>query len=275
MRYCGYHTHTTFSDGKHSMEEMVRAAIRLGMPAIGFSDHSFTPCDPSYCMHTEQYPAYLAEMDRLREKYGDQITIMKGLELDYDSDMAITEALDYYLGSVHYLTFDGRVYAIDHPGGPRGPHAADIQRACIQQEFGGDALAFCRCYYDTLVEHVHRCKPTIVGHFDLITKFGLFDEEDPAYQAIALEALERVVEVTPVVEVNTGAISRGWRERPYPAPFLLRRLRELDGQVILGADAHAADAIDCYFPQAVELIKAVGFDYLLTLWPDGFHKEML
>ncbi len=275
MRFCGYHTHTTFSDGKNSMEEMVQAAIRLGMPAIGFSDHSDTPCDPSYCMKKEQYPAYLSELDRLREKYAGQITIMKGLELDYDSDMAIVKELDYYLGSVHYLLFDGRVYAIDHAGGPKGPHAADIQQACIDREFGGDKLAFCRCYYDTVVKHIRRCKPTIVGHFDVITKFSLFDEEDPAYQAIALEALEKVVAVTPVVEVNTGAISRGWRERPYPAPFLLRRLRELGGEVILGADTHAADTIDCHFPQAVEIIKAAGFDHLLTLWPDGFHKEML
>ncbi len=267
MRFCGYHTHTTFSDGKNTAEEMVQAAIRLGMPALGISDHSDTPCDPSYCMKKEQYPLYLAELDRLKEKYADQITLLRGLELDYDSDMAITDRLDYYLGSVHYLIFDGRVYAIDH--------ARDIQQECIAREFGGDIHAFCQCYYDTVVKHIRRCKPTIVGHFDVITKFSLIDEEDPTYQSIAAEALEKVVEVTPVVEVNTGAISRGWRNRPYPADFLLKRLRALGGQVILGADTHAADTIDCHFPQSVDIIKAAGFDHLLTLWPDGFHKERL
>ncbi len=44
---------------------------------------------------------------------------------------------------------------------------------------------------------------------------------------------------------------------------------------IVGAGAHAADTIDCAFPLAVELIKKAGFDHLLTLWPDGFHKERL
>ena len=146
---------------------------------------------------------------------------------------------------------------------------------CINTEFGGDKLAFAKAYFDTVVKHIRRCKPTIVGHFDVLTKFSLMDEDDPEYQKIALGALEEVVKVCPVVEVNTGAISRKWRDRPYPADFLLRGLREMGGEVILGADTHATDTIDCAFPLAVELIKKAGFDHLLTLWPDGFRKEML
>ncbi len=272
MNYCGYHTHTTFSDGKNTMEEMVLAAIERGMPAIGISDHSDTPCDQSYCMKTAQYPAYLAEIERLQEKYGHRITILKGLELDADSDPAITTQLDYFLGSVHYLQFEDRVYAIDHGEGPDG---ADNQRHCIQREYGGDKLAFVQGYFDTLTKHIERTKPTIIGHFDVIMKFSYFDETDPVYRRIALDAMERVVAATPVMEVNTGAISRKWRDRPYPADFLLRRWRELGGQVILGADTHAVDTIDCAFPLAVELIKKAGFDHLLTLWPEGFREEKL
>ncbi len=245
----------------------MQAAIRLGMPAIGISDHSDTPCDQSYCMKTVQYPAYLAELSRLQEKYADQITILKGLELDLDSDMAITKELDYYIGSVHYLIYDGRVYAIDH--------ARDIQLACIENEFGGDIHAFEKAYFDAVVTNIRRCRPTIVGHFDVITKFGIIDEEDPVYRRLALDALEQVVKVTPVLEVNTGAISRRCRDLPYPADFLLRALQDLGGDVILGADTHAADTIDCFFPQSVELIKKAGFKRLLTLWHDGFHEERL
>ncbi len=266
MNYCGYHTHTTFSDGKSTMEEMVQAAIRLGMPAIGFSDHSDSPYQ-DYCMRQAGYPAYLAELSRLQEEYGDKIVILKGIELDSHSDPAIVEQLDYFLCSVHELVFEDRFYGIDH--------AASIQQDCIDRECGGDKLVFARHYFDELVAHVRRNKPTIVGHFDVITKFSLLDEEDPVYQRMALEALEQVVAVTPVLEINTGAISRGWRTVPYPAMFLLRRLRELGGQVILGADTHAADTIDCAFPLAVERAKEAGFDHILTLWPDGFREEKI
>ena len=52
-------------------------------------------------------------------------------------------------------------------------------------------------------------------------------------------------------------------------------LREMGGKIILGADTHAADTIDCAFPMAVEIAKKNGFDTLLTLWPDGFHEERI
>lgn len=267
MTYCAYHTHTNFSDGADSMEDMVLAAIALGMPALGISDHSDTPCDPSYCMKTSEYPAYLAEMNRLKEKYADRITLLRGLELDYHSDPAITKELDYFLGSVHYLLFDERVYAIDH--------AADIQKDCVAREFGGDWMAFSQCYFDTLVDHVRKNKPTIVGHFDVITKFSLIDEDNPTYRKMATRALEEVLAVTPVVEVNTGAISRRWRDRPYPADFLLRRIYELGGQVVLGADTHAVGTMDCAFPLAVQRMKEAGFSHMLTLWPDGFREQAI
>ena len=264
MNYSGYHTHTTFSDGKNTMEEMVQAAIALGMPSIGFTDHSDSPYQ-DYCMREADYPAYLAEIDRLREKYGDKITIMKGIELDSHSDPFIAQQVDYFLGSVHELVYEGRYYGIDH--------ARELQQACIDRELGGSKLAFAQAYFDELVAHVTRTKPTIVGHFDVLTKFSLMDEEDPAYQKIALEALEKVFKVTPVLEINTGAISRGWREVPYPAMFILKRWKELGGRVTLGADTHATGTIDCAFPLAIQRAKEAGFDRILTLWPDGFHEE--
>ena len=59
------HTHTHFCDGKDSPEEMVQAAIRAGFVSLGFSGHSFTPCDMSYCMLPESIPLYKAEIRSL------------------------------------------------------------------------------------------------------------------------------------------------------------------------------------------------------------------
>ena len=266
MIYCGYHTHSTFSDGKSTLEEMIQAAIARGMPVIGISDHSDSPYQ-DYCLRQADYPAYLAELDRLRQVYGDKITILKGIELDSHSDPAITAQLDYFLGSVHELVFEDRFYGIDH--------AASIQQACIDREHGGDIHGFERDYFNTLAAHIEKNKPAILGHFDVITKFGLVDEEDPEYRKMALEALERIFKVTPVMEVNTGAIYRGYRTTPYPADFILKRWKELGGEVILGADAHATQGIICAFPEAVDRIRSAGFEYVLTLWPDGFRRESI
>ena len=40
-----YHTHTAFCDGRDEPEAIVREAIRLGCPELGFSGHSHVPFD--------------------------------------------------------------------------------------------------------------------------------------------------------------------------------------------------------------------------------------
>lgn len=266
MIYCGYHTHSNFSDGKNTMEEMVLAAIGAGITVLGISDHSDSPYQ-EYCMRTGQYQEYLEEIRRLKEKYADKITLLAGIELDYYSDPAITKELDYFIGSVHELVFEDRFYGIDH--------ALSLQQACVDREFNGDIHGFEKAYFDSMVAHIQKNKPTIVGHFDVITKFGLIDETDPVYRKLALEALEKIVAVTPVVEVNTGAIARGFRKVGYPADFLLERLRELGGEVILGADTHAVQTVTCAFPETIQRLRTLGFDHILTLWPDGFRRESI
>ncbi len=266
MKFSAYHTHSTFSDGKNTMEEMVLAAIDAGMPVLGLSDHSDSPYQ-KYCMRREQYPAYLQEIERLQQKYGDKITLLKGIELDSHSDPDIVAQLDYFLGSVHELVFEDRYYGIDH--------GKDIQQACIDREFGGDIHGFEKAYFDELVAHIQKTKPTIVGHVDVITKFSLIDEDDPIYQDLALNALKEIIKVTPVLEVNTGAISRGVRTTPYPGNFILEQWLKLGGELTLGADTHATNSVICGFADAIENLRRIGYTYILVLQPDGFHKQAI
>ena len=54
MRYSNLHTHTTYSDGQHSIEENILSAIAKNMVSLGFSDHSCTDFDLRYCMQPEK-----------------------------------------------------------------------------------------------------------------------------------------------------------------------------------------------------------------------------
>ena len=62
-----FHTHTTYCDGKNSPKEMVEAAYKNGFSAIGFSSHSHTPFDESYCMSVENTEKYIHEVNALKE----------------------------------------------------------------------------------------------------------------------------------------------------------------------------------------------------------------
>ena len=264
MRYSNLHNHSNFSDGKHTPEENVLSAIEKNMLSLGFSDHSFTACDPSYCMWEEKYDAYKQEINRLKQKYAKQLPIYLGMELDYYSTPVDRNEYDYILASVHYIVRDGICYPIDH--------SPQQQKDCANEVFGGDFVAMAKCYYDMLCEHIEKVEPTFVGHFDVITKFSLMPEEDDGYRKIATEALKEILKHCPYLEMNTGAISRGWRKTPYPAAYLLDAVKEYGGQILLGADSHHKDNLTFHFDESVQLLKENGFDHICVFNGKDFDQ---
>ena len=74
--------HTTYCDGNDSPEEMILAAVDMGLDAVGLSGHSYTWFDESYCMSREGTERYIAEVRELRQKYRDRIRVLLGVELD-------------------------------------------------------------------------------------------------------------------------------------------------------------------------------------------------
>ncbi len=262
MAFANYHTHTVFSDGKDSPRACVEAAREKGLAALGFSDHSFTPFDQSYCLgspeQTEQYQKVIrAEQKRAREEDG--FSVFLGVE--WDSGSAVDrERYDYTIGSVHYLFRSGQAYPVDL--------CLEDQLACIQKEFHGNKLDYAKTYFEELVEHVSKNRPDIVGHFDLPNKFGCFDEEDEAYRKVVLEAMAETVRVVPLFEINTGAIAGKCRTEPYPHPSFLGELKRLGGQVVFSADAHRAADVNFAFDRAAEWAKQAGFE-TVSQYRDG------
>ena len=110
---CGdFHVHTKFCDGSVGPEEMVRAALEKGMNAIGFSGHSHTRFDETWCMSEAGTRRYRREIARLKKTYAGQIAVYCGVEQDLLSD-APTEGYDYIIGSVHYLEKNGAHLPVD------------------------------------------------------------------------------------------------------------------------------------------------------------------
>ncbi len=263
MRFSNIHAHTIFSDGKHTIKENIESAILKNMETIGFSDHSFTACDTSYCMMESDYDAYIKSIAQAKNEYKNQINVLCGIEKDYYSTID-NSAFDYVIASIHYIIKDGVCHPIDH--------SPQQQKDCISA-FNGNVLDMAKCYYDMVVEHAQMAKPHVIGHFDVINKFSLMPEDDQTYMRIATESLTQTAKYCNVFEVNTGAISRGWRKTPYPSDYLLRHLNAIGGKVVLNSDSHHKDNIDYFFPQAVQIIKNAGFKYILTPTPNGFIER--
>jgi histidinol-phosphatase (PHP family) len=233
------------------------------MISLGFSDHSFTPCDTSYCMKLEDYSKYCSEVKRLAAEYRNEIPVFLGIEKDYYSEID-RSMFDYVIASVHYIVRCNDCYAIDH--------TAKDQQDCRDNVFGGNMMDFVKCYYEMVAEQASVCKPDVIGHFDVIDKFSITPEESDEYIRITEEALKETFKHCKRFEINTGAISRGWRKVPYPAYHLLETLKELGGEIVINSDSHNPDNLDFYFNEAAEIAKKAGFETYSVLTPHGFEK---
>lgn len=264
FRECTVHCHTNLCDGKNTPAEMAEAAAGAGIQVLGFSGHSHTPHDESYCMSEENTGRYRQEIALLQAQYAGRLSILCGIEWDLTSDQPLA-GWDYTIGSVHYLAGPktGRRYPADNSAGELS--------ACLD-EFDRDGEAMAGAYFRSVVQAAKN-RPTILGHFDLIKKLNgqgqYFDEASPRYQKAALEALEACFGQVCALEINTGGVARGYRQEVYPAPFLLRRWRRLGGEVILTADAHNAQGLLFGFEAAAQTAREAGFDHVVTLNPAG------
>ncbi len=241
------HMHTCFCDGENTPEEMVLAAIDRGMECIGFSGHSHTPFDESWCMSESGTEEYRREIKELKEKYRNRIVILCGIEQDFYSQLD-TEGFDYVIGSVHYLKVGGRFIPVDE--------SAEILKKAAVDCFGGDLLALAEEYYRTVSGVVQKTGADIIGHFDLITKFletdAIPDITDSRYISAWKQAADRLLAAGRPFELNTGAISRGYRTSPYPDSPVLEYIRENGGKIILSSDSHNRDTIGFAFDRFEE-----------------------
>ena len=238
MMYSDLHIHTTFSDGKNSPEEMVLSAIDKGLKTIGFSDHSVTTFDSSYCMKAEQISNYIKEIERLKEKYRDKIEVLCGIEQDLYSTK-VDYKFDYIIGSVHYIRLQDEYVPVDS--------SAQTLKDAANKYFDGDIYPLIEEYYRAVSTVAEETGADIIGHFDLITKFQekdpLFDENDERYIKAWRSAVDKLIKADIPFEINSGAISRGYRTTPYPSPEIREYIIKSGGRFIYNSDSHNKDTI--------------------------------
>ena len=254
--------HSTWDDGKCSVEEMIAASRNAGLTSVGLSVHSPMPFENCWECPKERLGDYMAEVRKMQQKYAGEISVYLGIEWDVTAQDLDLSAFDYVIGSVHEIPVPG--------GGTRSADAnPETTAAYISECFGGDADAAAEAYFAELSKVANKPEVDIVGHFDLLTKFDethhFFDENSPRYQAAARAAMRELVGAGKIFEVNTGAISRGYRTTPYPSTQWLKLLCEMGGKVTVSADAHHTSGVTCAFDLAEKMVRDAGFSEIWVL----------
>lgn len=252
-----FHIHTLYCDGKNTCEELVLKAMEEGFSAIGFSGHSYTSFDESYCMSMNDTERYVNDIAELKHKYRNSIRIYCGIEQEYYAEPQCFEP-DYIIGSVHYVKKDGVYIPIDD--------SRDTLLNAVNTHYKGDIYALAEDYFSIVADVADKTSCDIIGHFDLISKFNemgaMFDESEPRYVAAWHNAADSLLAKNKIFEVNTGAISRGYRTTPYPTEAMLRYFAKNGGRVTVTTDCHNAKMLSCGIEDAFALIKKAGAEYI-------------
>ena len=100
--------HSKWSDGSNSIEELAKAAKALGYEYICISDHAGR-MRIARGLNERQLREQIREIDRVNKKLGNEITVLKGAEVDIgrDGTLSISNAmlkeLDIVIASVHSI----------------------------------------------------------------------------------------------------------------------------------------------------------------------------
>ena len=264
------HTHTVFDDGTATPMAMAQAALDAGLESLGFSAHSTLPYRDNCEIKPGQMPAYLVAVREAKEAFRGRLSVYNGLEWDSTCVLPDIE-FDYIIGSIHHIVKDGQYLSIDFK--------PQVTRDILDIHFRGDKTAMLEAYFAQYEPVAQTPRVDIVGHFDLISKFDqvahLFDGGDASYRDCAMAAMEKLLAADKIFEVNTGAMSRGYRTAPYPAIPLLKAFREMGFGAVITSDCHDGRYLDHYFAESAELLKACGFKEKYVLTEEGFVPAQL
>ncbi len=259
-----YHTHSLYCDGKSTLEEHVREAEKSELLQLGFSSHSSVPFENNFAISEERIPEYVGEIDRLQQITN--ITLLKSLECEFvpgiSKDFEVwrtTYNLDYVIGGVHLV---------------RPPHGEslwfidgskqELYDNGLRDLFGNDIKAAVTAFWEQTFEMLETQQLDIIAHFDKIKMHNrnrFFKEDEKWYKVLADKAIQLIKQHNVIIEINTRGLYKKRCDHFYPSTELLMKARKADIPVIVSTDAHKAEELTLFVPEALAELQRCGYDH--------------
>lgn len=261
MRLPDYHTHThRCGHATGDPADYVAAARRLGLAGIGIADHIplLPEADPEISMALCDLPSYVEEVEEIKTRFPGYVLL--GIEADYRphtisevGSLLREHPFDYAIGSVHHLGDWG----LDDERQIAGYDDRDIDDIWIQ-------------YFELVGEAAESGLFTILGHLDLVKKFGYRPTRGLDLELDRL--VQRIARSGVLVEINTAGLRKPVNEA-YPTVQILCRLNSAGVAVTFGSDAHRPDDVGRDFAHALALARSAGYEEYAVLEPGAQGKR--
>ena len=247
-----YHIHSDFSaDCKTPMERTIEEAIRKGLSEICFTEHidyDYPDTSIVFEFDLEAYDEKVAEMQR---KYGEQLTIKKGVEIGVQPHQ-----LDMYKALLEKEYFDFVICSM-HTTEKKDLHSGEFFEGKTQEE------AY-QVYYEELLYCVKHFKNfQVLGHLDLAKRYKRQESEKDFHDIIG-EIFKEIIPAGKGIELNTSGKRYGLKNG-MPSEDILKLYKKLGGEIItLGSDSHVETTLAYEFKESLELLRSLGYNYVST-----------
>ena len=266
--FADYHVHSSYSDdSNYPMEQVVLDAIKLGLDEICFTDHvdygikldwdeegtTYRNDDDGNPLRNCDYERYFRQIEDLQKKYGNEISIHKGLEygvqistIDKYEKLYQKYPLDFVILSIHQVN-DIEVFL------------PEFFANKTQREYN-------RVYYQELIDVMEVYKNySVLGHIDSFNRYdinGICPYEE--FKDLVDIILKKAIQDDKGIELNMSCVKYKLPDLT-PCKAIIQRYYDLGGRIItIGSDSHNPGELAAHFDQGKAELRKIGFKEFCT-----------
>ncbi|MBN2745318.1 MAG: histidinol-phosphatase [Bacteroidales bacterium] len=281
MQILGYHNHNFFCDGKEAPEKYILEAVNQGFTHFGFSSHAPFFFDNPWSVPVEKLDEYSKTIDYLTQKYQDQLTILKSLEIDFLPNKIASfdffrekYSLQYVIGSIHYVLHPTSKEILFIDG------SADSFAKNFHRVFQADAEFVIKSYFEQTKQMILIGKPDIIGHVDklLMNLKPFFPDNQPFpswYIAEMEDLLKTISDSKTVLELNMRGLIKGKWHTAFIDEFFLPYCKKHRIQMVVSTDAHHPEEISKFYELGLQMLLRSNINEISKWYPHGWVSETI
>ncbi len=253
------HTHTLFSDGKNTVDEMCLSAIEKGLSGIALTDHAdmnvFAERDTASRMKQAAEAIGAA-----KETYRNRLQVFCGVELgEYALEPQLANEL------LNSNPYDVVLYSEHFVPGARWDKM--YSRIVFDDSVSDDEVReYMRLYFEVINNTAATFDYDVLGHISCPARYitGRHKRHTNVmlYEDTIKEILKKIIDRDIALELNTcGRCCQSFGYYDAQNEEIFQMYKALGGnKVTLGSDAHTTLGIGRGFAEAKEQLKSWGFD---------------
>lgn len=267
-----YHSHTNFSDGKNTIEEMVRCAKDIGFTELGISDHLIVHKNMQKSPSCKVNPNMLAEPDVYNTDFkhilqrfqhhceelrqvakSENFKLYIGFEVDFFTYDGWLEELKDFLSQLDYdYLINGNHFLFDESG-EEIINLTDLPKLYQDSTCYND---FLNRHFKVMAQAVSSKLFNFLAHIDYARKLGDAICSPDAYWNEKMAVLDALQKNDVGIEIST----KGLRKIGdfYPSENVLAQIAKRDIAMVVSDDAHKPTELGLDFAAAEKMLQKYG-----------------